>query len=321
MRPLIARATFQARVAQTAASPAALRSALAATDTPAALPDPLHQWLTRLRLLYGVPFNYLVPDEAMLPPESIRFFYLDANWTAALLDGAFSIGRQPAPVASSPSPSANLDRAVLPDVQARLDATAGHLRARLLGVAAPAVDTTVVSGFLLRSELVANYPGMTLRAYPAPGTTPEVPLAPLPILRLEQLGPTSNTLLCLVAGDAYQVIAQEAPEQLHYGFDDYVYNPSTTPPFQVRKQLHSLSNPETPLPTVTDFSGCFRSGPPSGGGSAAPVPPSRTVRISGLAAAVAAANSVPGVDAAQLGFTMIEGAGQVQFVNTLAPRT
>ena len=316
MRSLLSRATFQARVVQAAASPAALRAALADADV-ATLPDPLHQWLTRLRLLYGVPFNYLVPDEAMLPPESIRFFYLDANWTAALLDGAFSIGRQPAPVAGSPSLSANLDRAVLPAVQARLGATTGHLRARLLGMAAPAgADTTVVSGFMLRSELVANYPGMTLQAYPAPGTTPEAPLAPLPILRLEQLGPTSNTLLGLVAGEVYQVIAQEAPEQLHYGFDDYHYNPAASPPLQVRKQLNSLADPKMPLPTVTDFSGCFRPGLPSGGPT--PAAPSRTVRLAGLATTVVAANAVPSVDAAQLGFTMIEGAGQVQFINTVA---
>jgi hypothetical protein len=44
-------------------------------------------------VLHGVPFNYLVPDEGMPSPESIRFFYLDMNWVDALLDGAFSIGR------------------------------------------------------------------------------------------------------------------------------------------------------------------------------------------------------------------------------------
>ena len=56
------------------------------------MPQTLVDWLTRLGLLEGVPFNYLVPDEAMLPPESLRFFYLDPNWTSALLDGAMSIG-------------------------------------------------------------------------------------------------------------------------------------------------------------------------------------------------------------------------------------
>ncbi len=50
-------------------------------------------WLGRLTLLYGVPFHYLVPDEKMLPAESLRFFYVDPLWMEALLDGALSIGR------------------------------------------------------------------------------------------------------------------------------------------------------------------------------------------------------------------------------------
>ena len=44
-------------------------------------------------LLYGVPFHYLVPDEEMLPAESIRFFYLNPEWINCLLQGACSVGR------------------------------------------------------------------------------------------------------------------------------------------------------------------------------------------------------------------------------------
>jgi hypothetical protein len=54
--------------------------------------DPVTDWLARLALLHGVPFRHLVPDERMLPVESVRFFYLDPNWIAALIDGALSIG-------------------------------------------------------------------------------------------------------------------------------------------------------------------------------------------------------------------------------------
>jgi len=58
------------------------------------LPDYLGQWLAQAALLYGVPFNNLVADSRMLPPESRRFFYLDTNWMAALPGGAPSIGLQ-----------------------------------------------------------------------------------------------------------------------------------------------------------------------------------------------------------------------------------
>ena len=56
-------------------------------------PEDLNTWFEQLGLLYDVPFNYLVPDEEMLPSESIRFFWLDWFWIESLLDGAFSIGR------------------------------------------------------------------------------------------------------------------------------------------------------------------------------------------------------------------------------------
>ena len=34
-------------------------------------------WFEQLARLRGVPFNYLVPDEGLLPPASIRFFCVD----------------------------------------------------------------------------------------------------------------------------------------------------------------------------------------------------------------------------------------------------
>ena len=49
-------------------------------------------WLSRLRLLQGVPFVYIVPTEEMLPNESIRFYHMDRNWLDSLVDGAISVG-------------------------------------------------------------------------------------------------------------------------------------------------------------------------------------------------------------------------------------
>ena len=54
--------------------------------------DSVVSWLTKLRLLEGVPFNYVVPSEEMLPNESIRFFHMDRNWLDAMVDGALSTG-------------------------------------------------------------------------------------------------------------------------------------------------------------------------------------------------------------------------------------
>ena len=59
-------------------SPAPLQPAASSPTAPP--PAMVSEWLARLRLLKGVPFPHLVPDEAMLPPESVRFFQLDFNW-------------------------------------------------------------------------------------------------------------------------------------------------------------------------------------------------------------------------------------------------
>ena len=63
------------------------------SDNPPVIPTEIVKWLSKLKLLYGVPFNYLVPDIRMLPPESLKFFYLDTQWIDCLIDGAYSIGR------------------------------------------------------------------------------------------------------------------------------------------------------------------------------------------------------------------------------------
>src|SRR5262245_19805440 len=110
MKTLNPRTTFQEKIAATFADPAAIQSSLDRV----LLPELLSRWLGRLRLLKGVPFNYLIPDEGMLPPESIRFFYLDMNWVDALLDGAFSIGRNL--TKTEKAPGNNLDAAVMPAV-------------------------------------------------------------------------------------------------------------------------------------------------------------------------------------------------------------
>ncbi|MBK7676727.1 MAG: hypothetical protein IPJ27_19270 [Candidatus Accumulibacter sp.] len=63
------------------------------TDFDLTIPQTVCQWLARLVLLYRVPFTYLVADERMLPPDSMRFFFLDPGWLKCLLEGACSVGR------------------------------------------------------------------------------------------------------------------------------------------------------------------------------------------------------------------------------------
>ena len=52
----------------------------------------VQSWILDNLFLKNIPAHYFLPDPSYLPPESIRFFYLDSNWLDAFLDGALSIG-------------------------------------------------------------------------------------------------------------------------------------------------------------------------------------------------------------------------------------
>jgi hypothetical protein len=140
-------------------------------------------WFDDLNLLRGVPFNYLVPDERMLPAESIRFFWLDAVWVDALLDGAFSIGR----VTSS-------------------DHSSGDTFTDSVG----AGGYDKVTGILLRSSVVAGWPDLQVDGFGADGTL-------LERLRMDRLSP--NVLICLFKGEVGSVAVHGKPETLHFGLD------------------------------------------------------------------------------------------------------
>lgn len=174
----------------------------------APLPQEVCTWLSRLKLLEGVPFRYLVPDEAMLPPESIRFFHLDVNWVHAMLDGALSIGRQ----GTAASPDAAHDTAMRPLAHRSASNNARSFRAAALGLPAPQQQPLqAVSGFLLRSDVVKGWPGLEVNGYAADGTL-------LDIVRFERLAPT--VLICFFEKDGktvHQVDIHEPAEGLHFG--------------------------------------------------------------------------------------------------------
>ena len=266
------------------------------------VPEELLNWMSRLQLLKGVPFNYLVPDEQMLPPESIRFFYLDPNWIDALTDGAFSLGRN---LTTAATTTQVIDQAVSPKLNISLDNNITSVRAGALGLDAPPASLKVVSGFLLRSSLVLNYPGLGVNAYPQNGTPDSGNIQLLNILRLEQLGPESDTMICLIDGDAWQIDIHEAPEALHYGIDTY----AAPGKGNSIKMLHTFTQngqniTMNPQATPMNINACFRTVSP------------RVIMMNTLAAEIANMNSVPNINSAEMGFEMTQGVGNVSFINS-----
>src|SRR5262249_40510369 len=124
-------------------------------ETDLAVPENVRKWLGRLMLLYRVPFNYLVPDERMLPTDSIRFFYLDPRWLKCLLEGACSVGRTSAP--GEVVGRAQRDNFLNSPIQEarRFRTEESH----------PAGNWTHLTGFLLRSPVVEGWQGLEMRAW------------------------------------------------------------------------------------------------------------------------------------------------------------
>ena len=181
---------------------------------PINVPDSLKEYADELRLLKGVPLTYLLTEAPDLPEESIRFFHLDINWTDALLDGAFSIGRLCArdarwDKAALQKAGENRHYADMPRVrQMHVNHRTHVLKDMPAGAAQE--DYTLVSGFLLRSRLVNEKRGLHLYGYDRSGV-PKNPMdngTPLSILRMETIA--DNVLLALFHGEIYQVMIVSA---------------------------------------------------------------------------------------------------------------
>jgi hypothetical protein len=189
-----------------AASPAGSSVQLRETG---AMPGQIVDWLARAALLYGVPFNNLVADERMLPRESVRFFYLDANWVDALLDGALSVGTQS-------SRDALFNRLMRDPVHRSVDAALGQVRNALRGVAgapAPPSPSGTPAGFVLRSAVVSGWPGLEVRAYSSADQS-----RPMKPLRLDRVAP--DVLIAIYPDVPQRVEFDEPSEGLVFGTED-----------------------------------------------------------------------------------------------------
>lgn len=188
------------------------------------LPDKLTFWLAQLSLLYGVPVEYLVPDNRLLPTESMRFFYVDRNWQDRLIDGALSVG-----VFSSREKIFN--EAFFESIYEQVDIMQQQLRAMLRKETPPDVTETggPISGLIFRSCVVSGWPGMEIEAFKEDKK--------LDILRMDRL--SDNVLLCLFNGVPDKVDFIEPGEGLHFGI---VRDTPTSDTFQV--YLRGLGFPD-----------------------------------------------------------------------------
>jgi hypothetical protein len=211
------------------------------------VPGELRRFLARLRLLHGIPFSYLVPDADLLPPESIRFFYLDRRWTDALVQGALSVGT------ITTADRAQLE-GVYPHVRDDVDEAERVIRSphgeeRLAGAGG------AITGFLMRSRAVSGWPGLHVRAYRRDviaddALTTEAESHPdrLKVLRLERLAPA--VLLVLFDGVPAVVHIEEPRRGIQFGAR---IDPGDSPAERRAKVRMRDANTGNLVPPVDDF--------------------------------------------------------------------
>jgi hypothetical protein len=175
------------------------------------LPDGARSWLATLRLLSGVPFQHIVPDERLLPPESVRFFYVDRAWTDALIQGALAVGAV-----------TDADRALLQKLYPAIrdDLDEAERLVRVTGGEGEAGTADALTGMLLRSQAVSGWPGIHVNAYRAEvaDTSPQADPSRLQLMRLEQLAP--SVLLAIFDGVPEIVHVDEPRHGVQFGVDE-----------------------------------------------------------------------------------------------------
>jgi hypothetical protein len=206
------------------------------------VPAELRHFLARLRLLHGVPFSYLVPDENLLPVESIRFFYVDRAWTDSLVQGALSVGT------ISTSDRAELEK-VYPHIRQDVDSTERKIRTPREEVLLQGAGGTI-TGFLLRSRAVSGWPGVHVRAY-SEDVLPDSELSTvaesnpkrMKVLRMERLAPA--VLLVLFDGVPAVIHVEEPRQGLQFGIR---LDPQAPPAQQRAKVKVRVESTGLPVP-------------------------------------------------------------------------
>jgi len=244
-------------------------------EGPPPLPAAVGSFLSGLTMCRGIPANYLLPDPALLPPESIRLVTVDPGWTTALLAGALTIGTQ-----------SSMDQVGPDDVRAHLSVPA----------------TGAITGVLLRSELVTSWPDLVIDASGVRVTT-EVEPAPAPLRLLHREAIRPGVLLCLFDGVAATIDLHLPPEQMHVGLEAVDGSAGG-----YRKRLRTRSGQGTEL-EVSPVP--FRPVPPQVAGSG---PRGGVVRMGDLVASIESTLGGPPLSVAEVALELIEGVAKARFV-------
>lgn len=144
----------------------------------------VQDWVLDKMHLASIPAHYFIPDPTYLPPETLRFFYVDENWTDALIDGALSLANHWAD-------------------ESKLDYCRSAIKTALNTFLSNPMNGLGYRqqmpkyGFLLKSQILAQFPDLTVSATFKPigidKVNEEKPKAPILVQRMLD----TDIMLCL----------------------------------------------------------------------------------------------------------------------------
>ncbi|MEU6709124.1 hypothetical protein [Streptomyces wuyuanensis] len=155
-------------------------------------------------LLSLLPRDVFLPHAALVPPESLRLFHINPHWITALVDGITSVGI-----------STNLDQQA----------------AKLIRDAIAHQDAGKITGIILRSQLITQWPGFHFQAFRQANYQ-----QPCPVIRRDLIAP--DTLLLLLDGSPRIVELVEPTHEVTLGLDS---NNTCTPRLKTGTKVTSKS--------------------------------------------------------------------------------
>ena len=183
------------------------------------IPERLKNWLVDLRLLRNIPLPYLVPDAALLPAESIRFFHVDPTWVDRVIDGVFA-------AADTGTVDFVFACGMLASSRNTIDGWLQDLAKSLVSGTGWTPDQPL-TGMLIRSDLVRRWPNMIVQAFTGPNMSTAVP-----VLRAEAI--SRDIFIAIFAGQPTKVSIQEPFSGVRFGVEPTSQKPAPLNlPYQV----------------------------------------------------------------------------------------
>jgi len=183
------------------------------------------RWLTRLRLLEPIPFQYLVPSEDMLPSETIRYFHIDRNWVDALIDGALSVTltstRERQWLLKEMDDGKTRYSSLMEDLDVAenlADEYRNYVTSKSNSTTSSKQTGSKLTGFLFRSSVVRDYPGLEITGYDSGNSTkPWEDKNQVSIHRFTRL--SESIIMVIFNGCPTHIRFQEPAEGIRIGVD------------------------------------------------------------------------------------------------------